>query len=163
MRSGIPFKNSQRIFAVFQSSRCRPRNVFPWCIRTFTLEVNVHRCTELTLPCFAGPLSALGRAEFRVFQEAGAAALPGQRVPRALGVPGAAASPHPARRGPGPPRHARRLPGRAPQELRVLPLLRDAAPGGPAVGSQGQAAVQGAQQPADSRAQPAAAPQGPAQ
>lgn len=111
-------------FCSFSKFLLLAEECFPWCICTFTLEAAcLPRCTELTVPCFAGPLSALGRAEFRIFPEAGAAAVPSQRVPQALGVPGAAASPHPVRCDPGPTSHPRCLPGGAQEELRVLSLL----------------------------------------
>lgn len=121
------------------------------------------RCTERTLPCFAGPLSALGRAEFRILQEAGAAALPSQRVPQALGVPGAAAPPHPVRCDPGPTSHPRGLLGGAQEELRVLSLLRNSASVGLGMASQDKAEVQRAEQSPDSGTQLAASSQGTAQ
>lgn len=121
------------------------------------------RRTELTSPCFAGSVSALGRAEFRILQEAGTAPLASQCVPQALDLPWTVASSYLVWCDSRPTSYTCCLLGGAKAKLWVLSVLWNSASVRFRAASQNKAEVEGVEQPSDSSTQLAASSQGTAE
>lgn len=135
-----------------------------WAEECFcTLYLYIYFGSWLTSPCFTGSVSALGRAEFGILQEAGTAPLASQCVPQALDLPWTVASSYLVWCDSRPTSYTCCLLGGAKAKLWVLSVLWNSASVRFRAANQDKAEVEGVEQPSDSSTQLAASSQGTAE